>query len=220
VKVIPEIHEDQQNSYYIPSINNPDRPSVLYLNLKDPEKRLKGNIETAIFHEAFPGHHLQIGLSVEKKTSHLITKLFGVTGYHEGWASYAQVLAQEMGLYSMEFSSLIVSGRSSRIMRLEAGIHAENWSREKAVNYLLNSLTPSEDNANRIVNRSIAWPGQYSTYGTGLFEMLELRQQAMLTLGNKFDIKEFHSVILENGAIPLEMLREKVNWWLEKKKKE
>lgn len=219
VLIIPEKDEDQQGSYFIPSVEDTSKPSVYHVNLKNPEKRLKGGIETEIFHETFPGHHLQLGLSIDNKNIHPISKLLSMTGYIEGWAGYAQILAEEMGLYTSGYSRLLVLGRSSRIMYVEACINAKRWTREQAVDYLLSTGTYiSEQSANQILDRMIAWPGQYSTYDIGLIEILELREQAMLTLGDKFNIKEFHNIILEDGAIPLEMLREKVNWWLESKK--
>jgi len=220
VEAIPAHAEANQGSHYIPSINDTSKAAVYYINLSNPQKRMRGQVETEIFHETFPGHHLQVGLSVEKKTSHLITQLFMVEGFTEGWASYAQILANELGLYNTGYSRFFILGRSSRIMYLEAMIHSGKWDKKQAIDYLLANGTSSIESAKRIINRITTWPGQFSTYDTGLIEFLELREKAMLTLGDEFDIKEFHTVVLEGGAIPLEMLREKVNWWLTNKTKD
>ena len=216
IKAIPE-NSQSIGSHYIPAIGDTSKPSYYYINLHKPSKMMRGELETEIFHETFPGHHLQIGLEVEKKSKHLITHFFAVNGYTEGWASYAQILADELGLYETGYSRFFVLGRSSRIMHLEAMIHSGKWNRKQAIDYLLTHGTHSTEAAEQIINRIIVWPGQFSTYDTGLVEILELREKAMLTLGDDFDIKEFHRIVLEGGAIPLEMLREKVNWWLERK---
>ncbi len=219
LEVVPisEKLQESMTSHYIPSIDSIGRPSYYYINLRHPEKKMRSELETEIFHETLPGHHLQLGLVGERDSTHLLVKLFSVGGYIEGWASYAQVLADEMGLYSTGYSHFLVSGRSSRIMYLEAMIHSGKWTADDAVKYLTEYGSYSPEVAETVIDRLIVWPGQYSTYDTGLVEFLELREKAMLTLGDDFDIKEFHRIVLEGGAIPLEMLREKVNWWLEKK---
>ena len=217
VVAISEKMQSTMSSHYIPAIDSTGKPSYYYINLSHPETKLKSELETEIFHETFPGHHLQLGLAGEKDTIHLLTKLISVGGYIEGWASYAQVLAEEMGLYSTGYSRFLVLGRSSQIMYLEAMIHSGKWDREQAVKYLIDYGSFTKKRARSLVDRLTVWPGQYSTYDTGLVEILELREKAMLTLGDDFNIKEFHEIVLEGGAMPLEMLREKINWWLEKK---
>ncbi len=219
LKVVPisEKFQESMTSHYIPSIDSANKPSYYYINLRQPELKMRSELETEIFHETFPGHHLQLGLVSEKDSTHMFSKLYSVGGYIEGWASYAQVLADEMDLYSTGYSHFLVSGRSSRIMYLEAMIHSGKWTADDAVKYLTEYGSYSPEVAETVIDRLIVWPGQYSTYDTGLVEFLELREKAMLTLGDDFDIKEFHRIVLEGGAIPLEMLREKVNWWLEKK---
>jgi uncharacterized protein (DUF885 family) len=219
LEVVPisEKLQESMTSHYIPSMDSINKTSYYYINLRNPNMKMRTELETEIFHETLPGHHLQLGLVGERDSTHMLAKLYSVGGYIEGWASYAQVLADEMDLYSTGFSHFLVSGRSSRIMYLEAMIHSGKWTAEDAVKYLAEYGSYSSEVAEAIVDRLIVWPGQFSTYDTGLVEFLELREKAMLTLGDDFDIKEFHKIVLEGGAIPLEMLREKVNWWLEKK---
>ncbi len=217
VVAISQKMQSSIGSHYIPTVDSAGKPSSYYINLSHPETKMQSELETEIFHETFPGHHLQLASASEKDTTHLLTKLFNVGGYTEGWASYAQVLADEMGLYHSGYSRFFVLGRSSRIMYLEAMIHSGKWTKEEALEFLKDYGSVTPKGAQMVINRIVAWPGQFSTYDTGLVEILELREKAMLTLGDDFDIKEFHKIVLDGGAMPLEMLREKVNWWLEKK---
>tara|TARA_Y100000385_G_scaffold29063_1_gene27391 strand:+ start:553 stop:2268 length:1716 start_codon:yes stop_codon:yes gene_type:complete len=197
---------------------NKNKPAYFRINLNNPTKQKKGANEVLTFHEAYPGHHIQIALEKEIKNSHPIAKLIGFTSYVEGWARYTEQLAEEMNLY--ENKSALIKRRAwpYRGMVVDAGIHTKNWSKEKAINYIVESGM-SREIALNLYHRSITMPAQLTSYDIGGEEIKSLRKEAKERLNEKFEIKEFHNKILENGAIPLSALRIILENWIDDKSK-
>ena len=167
------------------------------------------------YHEAIPGHHLQIALEQEQSEARIFKALFFFTGYVEGWALYAERLAKENGFYN-DIHSLIGYLRSElfRALRLviDTGIHHKQWTREQAYTYLSENLGWSEYSQ---IDRYIVWPGQACAYKVGELRILQLRDHAKETLGDRFNIKEFHDVVLRYGSVPLDVLERLVNDYIE-----
>jgi len=138
----------------------------------------------------------------------------GVTAFIEGWGLYSERLADEMGLYSSDLDRIgVLSYDSWRACRLvvDTGMHAMGWTRDQAIDFMLQNSALAKNNIVNEVDRYISWPGQALAYKTGQLELLRLRKEAQAQLGNRFDIKKFHDVVLGSGAIPLEALRQKVS---------
>lgn len=177
----------------------------------------RSNAEITAFHEAYPGHHLQIGLAQEQTGAHAITRLIGNSAFAEGWARYAEALAEEMGLYSCDFARANRRLWPARGMVVDPGVHLFGWTREQAVAYMQESGRFSPEIAAAAVDRIAVWPGQLTAYDTGALEFFSLREEARKALGERFDIREFHDVVLGNGTVTLPMLRAHVRSWLERK---
>jgi uncharacterized protein (DUF885 family) len=206
-----KVYEEGSGAYEQASGN---KPAYFKINLRNPSKQNKGNNEVLTFHETYPGHHIQIELEKEIKNSHPIAKLIGFTSYVEGWARYAEQLAEEMNLY--ENKSALIKKRAwpYRGMVVDAGIHINNWTKKQAIDYMVESGM-SRDVALNLYHRSITMPAQLTSYDIGGEEIKSLRKEAEERLKENFDIKEFHEKILENGAIPLSALREVIENWIE-----
>jgi len=185
-------------------------------NLSNPEKQKKSNNEKLTFHEAYPGHHLQIGIEKDIGGLHPISKFIGFGSYIEGWGRYSEQLAEEMGLYESKSALIIRRAWPSRGLVVDPGLHLMNWSKEEAIAFMMESGS-SEASALSLYHRIIVWPAQLTSYDVGGEEIKALRKQAQKQLGSDFDIKEFHSKVLENGSIPLGALRTNINEWLNKK---
>jgi uncharacterized protein (DUF885 family) len=169
------------------------------------------------FHEGIPGHHLQISISRETKNIPEFRKYNGFTAYVEGWALYTEFLAGEMGLYENDLDEVgritMELWRACRLV-VDTGIHAMGWSREKSVDYFLANTALTRDNIVREIDRYFVYPGQACAYQIGRNKILELREKAKKQLGAKFDIRQFHDVVLENGAVPLPVLENIVAEWV------
>jgi len=173
--------------------------------------------DATAFHEAIPGHHLQNAIAHEKEDIPPITRFGWVPGYGEGWGLYAERLADEQGLYSSDAARLgMLSTSAWRAVRLvvDTGIHAMGWDRKRAIEMMLAHTVLSEDQATAEVDRYISFPGQATAYMVGYLEIRALRSEAERELGSKFDLKEFHDRVLENGAVPLDVLRAHVERWI------
>ena len=210
---VPEYRERVSGTYYQPPKLDGSEPGIFYANLLNQHR--KEGMKALTYHEAIPGHHLQIALEQEQSDARLFKTLFFFTGYVEGWALYAEKLAGEYGFYNGTYS-LIGYLRSEllRALRLviDTGIHYKKWSRERAYAYLLDNLGWSEYSQ---IDRYIMWPGQACAYKVGELKILELRARAKAELGNRFDIKEFHDVVLRHGSVPLDVLEQLVNDYIE-----
>jgi uncharacterized protein (DUF885 family) len=211
-----EEHEEKHSTiaYYRQPAADGSRPGRYYINTSAPETRPRYEAEALAYHESIPGHHLQIAIAQELKGIPAFRKHIGVTAFVEGWGLYSERLSDEMGLYSSDLDRIgVLSYDSWRACRLvvDTGMHAMGWSRQKAIDFMLENSALAENNIVNEVDRYIAWPGQALAYKTGQLEMLRLRNQAEARLGKGFDIKKFHDVLLRNGAIPLESLGQEVD---------
>ena len=197
------------------------RPGIFYVNLADMNQVLKPQIEGIAYHEGAPGHHFQIALQQELEGIPKFRR-FGFYGaYIEGWGLYAERLGREMGFYQDPYSEFgHLSLELWRAVRLvtDTGMHAKRWSREKAIKYFQDNSLLSERDIVKEVERYINNPGQATSYKIGQLKILELRQRAQKALGDKFDIRDFHAAVLENGALPLDILESQVDAYIAAKR--
>lgn len=214
----PEFQEKSGSSLYLPGAEDGSRPGTYLINLYRPEDQNRGQVETTAFHETWPGHHLQIALAQERPHAHPITRYLVSSGFAEGWARYAESLADEMGLYSSDLNRLYMISALPRGMVVDPGLHVLGWTREQAIQYTLSKQGGmSPEQAANYVDRIYVLPGQMATYGVGEQEIVALRERARQALGERFDLRELHDRVLENGIVTLGMLREVVERWIEEK---
>jgi uncharacterized protein (DUF885 family) len=193
------------------------KPGTFMVNLYQPQETLRADAEAIAFHEAIPGHHLQIALAFEQPSAHAIAQLFGSTAFIEGWGLYSERLADEMGLYSDDLSRLgMLSAAAWRAARLvvDTGLHAKGWTREQAVDYMRKNTAVGEKAIQTEVDRYIIMPGQALAYMIGAREIQALRAKAQSTLGSRFDIRAFHDAVLGRGAVTLPTLRAQIDAWI------
>ena len=218
VTPVPEHAQEHQTlAYYTWPALDGSRPGQFWINLFAPETRPRYEAETLAFHEAVPGHHLQIALAQELEGIPAFQRNLGPTAFVEGWGLYTERLADEMGLYSSDMSRFgMLSYDAWRAGRLvvDTGIHAFGWSRAQAVDYLRDHTALGFNNIDNEVDRNISYVGQALAYKIGQLEILRLRSEATSALGDRFDIRAFHDVVLGAGAIPLATLRERVEDWI------
>ncbi|HYS71576.1 MAG TPA: DUF885 domain-containing protein, partial [Thermoplasmata archaeon] len=208
-------HEEKHSTiaYYRQPAADGSRPGRYYINTSAPETRPRYEAEALAYHEAIPGHHLQIAISQELEGIPAFRKHLGVTAFVEGWGLYSERLADEMGLYSSDLDRMgMMSYDAWRACRLvvDTGMHAKGWSRQRAIDFMKENSALAENNIVNEVDRYIAWPAQALAYKTGQLEILRIREDARGRLGDRFDIRKFHDAVLENGAVALGTLREAV----------
>ncbi len=223
VKRVPEFREEgSAGAYYSGPALDGSRPGVFYANLRDMNEVVKFGMKTLAYHEAIPGHHFQIALAQELEGFPMFRKILGFTSYTEGWALYAERLAWENGFYENDpFGNLgRLQAEMFRAVRLvvDSGIHYKKWTREEAIDYMVSHTGISLSEVTTEIERYIVWPGQATGYKIGMIKILEFRDRAMSQLGEQFDIKEFHNVVLGNGALPLEILEQLVDKYIQEKK--
>ncbi|KPK72284.1 hypothetical protein AMJ87_05235 [candidate division WOR_3 bacterium SM23_60] len=210
---VPAFKEKTIGTYYQPPKLDGSEQGIFYANLSYQHR--KSDMKALAYHEAVPGHHLQIALEQEQSEARIFKTLFFFTGYVEGWALYAEKLAEEKGFYD-NTHSLIGYLRSElfRALRLviDTGIHHKRWTREQAYTYLLDNLGWSDYSQ---IDRYIVWPGQACAYKVGELKILQLREHAKEILGDRFDIKEFHEAVLHYGSVPLDVLEQLVNDYIQ-----
>lgn len=221
IKRVPKaIEEGQAGGYYQEPSLDGSRPGTYYINLRNTAEVPSWTLPTLTYHEAIPGHHLQLAIQREADLP-LIRKLSFFSAYIEGWALYAEQLADEMGLYEGDALDEIgyLHDAMFRAVRLvvDTGIHARRWSREKAVKYYVDTLGDQEASAVTEVERYCAWPGQACSYMLGKLELLKQRDRAKKALGARFDIRDYHDAVLLCGAVPLAMLGKVVDRYIETK---
>ena len=202
---------------YVPAAEDGSRPARYRINAGDPTHKPRASAEATAFHETIPGHHLQIAIAQERPGAHPITRFFFNSGFVEGWALYAERVADEMGLYTSDLDRMgLLSNDALRAARLvvDAGIHALGWSRQQAIDYMLAHTAQSQAFVESEVDRYIITPGQATSYMVGRLEIERLRAEAEQRLGKRFDIRAFHDRVLEDGSIPLGLLRSNIERWL------
>ena len=193
------------------------RPGIYYVNLSDMTQVLKPQIEGISYHEGAPGHHFQIAYAQEIEGLPRFRRFGGYGAYAEGWGLYAEQLGKEMGFYQDPYSDF---GRLStelwRAVRLvtDTGLHAKRWSREQAMDYFRQNSLLSERDIEKEVERYITNPGQATSYKIGELKIEELRDRAKTALSDRFDIKDFHAVVLGSGSVPLDVLEDQVDGWI------
>ena len=193
------------------------RPGIFYVNLADMNQVLRPQVEAIAYHEGAPGHHFQIALAQELPNVPKFRRFGGYGAYTEGWGLYAEGLGQEMGFYREPMSEFgMLSTQLWRAIRLvvDTGIHSQRWTRERAIDYFMTNGLLSRRDATKEVERYFNNPGQATSYMIGQLKILELRDRARQALGNRFDIRDFHAVVLENGSVPLDVLDSLVNDWI------
>ena len=216
VKAVPEyIEKTAPGGYYQSPAQDGSRPGAFFVNLYDIKQTPKYSMKTLTYHEATPGHHHQIAHSLENDDLTMYRRFgYGTSAFSEGWALYAERLSLEAGLAPDLYDELgILQSEIFRAVRLvvDTGIHYKKWTREKAIDYMKAKTGMSDTECRVEIERYIVWPGQALSYKVGMIKMLELREKAMDSLGNKFNIKDFHSAVLDNGNPPLFIVEQMVD---------
>jgi len=216
---IPEFKEETAPGAYYqqPSIDG-TRPGRFYANLYDIKATPKFGMRTLAVHEGIPGHHFQVAIAMELEGMPLLRRFSLFTAYVEGWALYAERLAWEQGLMPTPADNIgRLTAELFRAVRLvvDTGIHHRRWTREEAIEYMQANTGMAESDVVSEIERYIVLPGQATAYKVGMMKILELRQKAMDSLGDQFDIREFHDVVLKNGAVPLDILEKIVDKYIE-----
>ena len=207
----------QTTAYYFPGSGEAGRAGAFYANTYDLKSRPKWEMEALTIHEAVPGHHLQIALASELEGVPEFRKYSFTTAFVEGWALYSESLGSEMGFYQDPYSKFgQLTYEMWRAIRLvvDTGIHGMGWSRQQAIDYFKANAAKTQHDIIVEVDRYIAWPGQALAYKIGELKIKQLRAMAEAKLGDKFDIRRFHDAVLENGAIPLEILETRMKAWV------
>ncbi len=211
-------HEEEHGTvaYYREPAADGSRPGQFYVNLAQPHTRRRYESEALAYHESVPGHHLQIAIMQELTDLPAFRRHLGVTAFVEGWGLYTERLADEMGLYSGDFSRLGVlsfdAWRASRLV-VDTGMHALGWTRDRAIAFMTEHTALAANNIANEVDRYIGLPGQALAYKTGQLEMLRVRAAAEQRLGGRFDVRGFHDALLGAGAVPLTTMAEIVDDW-------
>jgi uncharacterized protein (DUF885 family) len=222
VREIPAYAEKSQTTaYYMPGALEAGRPGWFMANTYALETRPKWEMEALTMHEAVPGHHLQISIAQELENMPDFRRYAQYTAFVEGWGLYSEGLGTEMGLYKDPYSKYgqltYEIWRAIRLV-LDTGIHSLGWSRQQAIDYFKANSSKTEHDITVEVDRYIVWPGQACAYKIGQLKFKELREYATKELGSRFDVRKFHDVVLENGAVPLDVVEERVKEWVAKEK--
>ena len=209
--------EKSASAEYNPGSLDGTRPGIFYTPIPKVEKYNIYSDESLFLHEAIPGHHYQISLTQESTDLPKFRKTLWYSGYGEGWALYSESLGTELGLYTDPYQLFgMLGAEMHRAVRLvvDTGLHSKGWSREQAIQYSLDNEAESEASITSEIERYMANPGQALSYKIGQLKIRELRKKAKNTLGDKFDISEFHNQVLETGCVPLALLENKINTWI------
>lgn len=221
---VPEYSQDSSpGGYYNPPALDGSRPGRFYINQKNTADNPKWTLPTLLYHEAAPGHHFQLSASQLIKGVPLLRQVSPFNAYSEGWALYAERVAKtDMNMYATDPLGDLgrLQAEMFRAVRLvvDTGMHAKRWSREEAIAYMLSKTGNTEDEVTREIERYVVWPGQATAYKTGQLAILKMRAKAEAELGEKFSLKDFHELVLMNGAMPLGILENTVDGWIEKER--
>jgi len=215
---IPEFKEKTApGAYYQQPAIDGSRPGRFYANLYDIKATPKYGMRTLAYHEGIPGHHFQIAVAMELEGMPLIRKMAPFTAYIEGWALYSERLAWELGFQKDPFDNIgRLQAELFRAVRLvvDTGIHHSRWTREQAIDYMKKNTGMSDRDVTAEIERYIVMPGQATAYKVGMMKILELREKAKSALGDKFNLRDFHDVVLKNGAVPLDILETLVDRYI------
>lgn len=223
--VVKRVEAFRENSagkaFYEPPAPDGSRPGTYYANLANSEDMPKYDMEALAYHEGIPGHHMDRSIAQELTDIPKFRKFGGYTAYIEGWGLYSEYIPKEMGMYSNPYSDYgrlaAELWRSCRLV-VDTGIHLKKWTREEGIAYYKTNTAGSDRDCERMVERHIIMASQATAYKIGMLKILELRGKAKNELGDHFDIREFHEVVLTSGAVPLSILEGLVNEWVEEKR--
>lgn len=223
VRRIPvEIQDSAAGGQYSSPAIDGSKPGIYWINLRDIKANAKFDLKTLTYHEANPGHHWQVALNLAQEHLPLLRRVAPYNSYVEGWALYSELVAKEMGMYKDDpFGDLgRLKAELFRSVRLvvDTGLHAKKWTREQAIAYMAETTGTTESDVVSEIERYMAWPGQALGYKLGMLKIVELRAYAKEQLGDKFDIKAFHDLVLLGGAVPMSVLDTKVKNWVESQK--
>jgi uncharacterized protein (DUF885 family) len=213
--------KDQASAYYMQGSPDGKRPGRVYVNTYNYTDRSLADVEAIAYHEGLPGHHLQISIAQELTGLPEFRKYTYYTAYTEGWGLYSEHLGKDVGFYTDPYSDYgRLEGDIWRAIRLvvDTGVHRDHWTRQQMVDYFHAHSTIDDTEVQAEVDRYIAWPAQALGYKIGQLDFLQLRAKAKKELGPKFDIRAFHDELLDSGALPLDMLNQRVNTWMELQK--
>ncbi|PAJ72534.1 DUF885 domain-containing protein [Pseudoalteromonas sp. NBT06-2] len=223
VRRIPEFKEKTApGAYYQQPAIDGSRPGMFFANLYDIKSTPKYAMRTLAYHEGIPGHHFQIAIAMEAEGLPLFRKMSPFTAYTEGWALYAEQVAWELGFQNDPFDNIgRLQAELFRAVRLvvDTGIHHKRWTREESIDYMLKNTGMAKSDVVSEIERYIVMPGQATSYKVGMMKILEIREDAKRRLGDKFNLPEFHDVVLQNGAVPLDILAKIVDNYVNEKLK-
>ena len=222
VQRVPEFKEKTSaGAYYQPPAMDGSRPGVFYANLYDIKATPRYNMRTLAYHEGIPGHHFQLAIQQQQDDLPFFRRIIPSVAYSEGWALYAERLAWELGFQKDPYDNIgRLQAELFRAVRLvvDTGIHYKRWNREHAIEYMISNTGMAESDVVAEIERYFVMPAQALAYKVGMTKMLELRELARSELGDKFDIREFHNVVLTNGSVPLDILEDLVKRYIVDKK--
>ena len=222
VQRVPEFKEKTApGAYYQPPPLDESRPGTFFANLRNLHEVQKFHEHTLAYHEGIPGHHFQIALAQAMTGVPIFRKVLPFTAYAEGWALYAERLGWELGFEKDPFDNLgRLQAEMHRAVRLvvDSGMHYKRWTREQAIDYMIEKTGIADGDVVAEIERYLVWPGQALAYKVGMLKILELRERAKQELGDKFDIRRFHDVVLGSGAMPLSVLEQQVDRWIAEQK--
>jgi uncharacterized protein (DUF885 family) len=216
IQPYPAFREKDATGEYNSPAEDGSRPGLFYISAYQAQTKSRSGPESTAFHETIPGHHLQAAIALERKQNHPIGRYLYNSGFAEGWALYSERLADEMQLYSSDIDRLgMLSSQAFRAARLvvDTGMHTMGWTRQQAIDYMLAHTTESADSMASEIDRYIVWPGQATSYMLGMIEIRKARDEAQQQMGSRFDLKAFHDRVLEDGAVPLTFLTDKIRRW-------
>jgi uncharacterized protein (DUF885 family) len=221
VKAVEKFREQSAGkAFYQQPAPDGSRPGMFYVNLREMKSNPTYQLEALAYHEGIPGHHMQIAIAQELSGVPKFRKFSRYTAYIEGWGLYSELAPREIGMYPDPYSDFgrlaLELWRAGRLV-VDTGIHDKKWTRQHAIDYLKQNTPNSEADCVDAINRYIVMPSQATAYKIGMIKILELREKAKKQLGNKFDIRQFHDVVLTNGALPLDVLEELVGRWIKSK---
>ena len=218
VQRIPEFKEKTSpGAYYQPPAMDGSRPGVFYANLYDIKATPRYSMRTLAYHEGIPGHHFQLAIQRQQEDLPFFRRLIPAVAYSEGWALYAERLAWELGFQDDPYDNIgRLQAELFRGVRLvvDTGIHYKRWNREQAIDYMISNTGMAESDVVAEIERYFVMPGQALAYKVGMTKLLELRDRARAELGDQFDIREFHRVVLINGSVPLDILEDLINEYI------
>ncbi|GMG86831.1 DUF885 domain-containing protein [Biformimicrobium ophioploci] len=202
--------------YQSPALDG-SRPGIYYANLYRMSDMPTYQMEALAYHEGIPGHHMQLAIAQELEGLPMFRKLGRYTAYTEGWGLYSELIPKEMGFYEDPYSDFgrlaMELWRACRLV-VDTGIHAKQWTRQQAIDYLAKSTPNPQGDVVKAIERYIVMPSQATAYKIGMLKIVELREKAKAELGDKFDIRGFHQVVLANGPVPMNILEELVDEWI------